>query len=136
MPSELILPPRLRDALFEQALGSPQVEVCALLGGNSNRLMNTYPVRNTAVDPANRFLLEAEGQIAAMRLMRNRGETLRAIFHSHPTTPARPSATDRQLASYPEVYYLILSLADRVPVLRAYYYDGREFAEVSLATDG
>lgn len=134
MPNELVLPPRLHNSLLDLALATPQVEVCALLGGNANILMSVYPVRNIAADPATRFLLEAEGQIEAMRRMRARKESMRAIFHSHPASPATPSATDRQLASYPAVYYLILSLASERPVLNAYYYNGTDFTSVSITS--
>lgn len=128
----LILPLRLRKGLLAQALATPRVEVCALLGGRGNRLISVYPVRNIAADPATGFLLEAEGQIKAMRQMRTAGESMRAIFHSHPATAAVPSATDRQLAAYPAVYYLVLSLSTRTPVLGAYYYDGRDFTPVDI----
>jgi len=41
-------------------------------------------------------------------------------FHSHPSTPARPSMEDIRLAYDPSASYLILSLAEEVPVLKAF----------------
>ena len=35
-----------------------------------------------------------------------------AIYHSHPETPARPSAEDIRLALTPNVIYVIISLQD------------------------
>ena len=34
------------------------------------------------------------------------------IYHSHPRSPAEPSQTDINLATYPHWRYLIISLAD------------------------
>ena len=41
------------------------------------------------------------------------------IYHSHPRSPAEPSQTDINLASYPHWRYLIVSL-EREPVVRAW----------------
>lgn len=129
---DLILPLRLHESLLDYGRTAPGVEVCGLLGGHDSRVTSFYPVRNIAENPANSFLLEAEGQIDAMRRMRDAGESLRAIFHTHPQGPAAPSATDLALAAYPDVYYLILSLAEADPLLSAYFYDGQRFTPAVL----
>ena len=54
--------------------------------------------------------MEPAAQIEAMRRMREGGEELFAIYHSHPHAPAEPSAQDLQEAAYPEALYLIVSL--------------------------
>ena len=45
-----------------------------------------------------------------MAKMRELGEELFAIYHSHPTTPALPSFYDLDEAAYPDALYLIISL--------------------------
>ena len=53
--------------------------------------------------------------------MRDRGETLLAIYHSHPRAKnPEPSATDVRLAYYPSAVYLIVGLANEEPSLRAF----------------
>jgi proteasome lid subunit RPN8/RPN11 len=42
--------------------------------------------------------------------MREQGEELFGIYHSHPHSPAEPSDTDLRQAGYPEALYLIVSL--------------------------
>ena len=69
-----------------------------------------YPVANVAEHPQQRFLLDAGQQISAMAKMREQGEDLFAIYHSHPTAPALPSTHDLELAAYPDALYLIISL--------------------------
>ena len=43
-----------------------------------------------------------------------------AIYHSHPRSPAEPSQTDINLATYPDWLYLIVSL-EAEPVVRAWW---------------
>ena len=45
--------------------------------------------------------------------MRDNGEELKAIYHSHPEAPAQPSLDDIRQHEYPDVLYLIVSLATR-----------------------
>ncbi len=48
------------------------------------------------------------------------------IYHSHPRSAAEPSQTDINLAHYPHWAYLIVSLAEAEPVIRAWRIaDGR-----------
>ena len=48
------------------------------------------------------------------------GEELAAIYHSHTKSPAYPSQTDINLAAYPGVVYLIVSLAEGEEPLRGF----------------
>lgn len=128
----LILPPVIAEQLTALALANPQAEVCGLLGGKANLIRSFYPVTNVAPDPAREFLLDARGQINAMRKIRQQEESLRAIFHSHPAGPAEPSATDRQRAAYSDVYYIIVSLSKAPATLKAFYFDGREFQPTDI----
>lgn len=131
-PEKVQLPPELRRQMIDVALASPGLEVCGLLGGTGDDLQSFYPVTNIDTDAARAFLMEPRQQIATMRMMRDRNESLRGIFHSHPATVAEPSATDRQQAAYPDVYYLIVSLQSSPPDLRAYYFDGDDFTPVEI----
>jgi len=117
------------------ARATPRVEVCALLGGKDNQLTSIYPVTNIADDPTTCFLLDPEGQIDAMKAIRQAGEDLRGIFHSHPASAATPSATDQAMASYPDVYYIIVSLVANQPELQVHYYDGSTFTAVDIDSD-
>ncbi len=131
-PQPICLPHKLQQQLTDLAQANPEQEVCGLLGGSDANIMSFYPVANIHPDIRHAFLLEPQGQVAAMREMRERGEELRGIFHSHPDTSAVPSDTDRQQAAYPDVYYVILSLKGSLPEFGLYYFDGSGFEPVSL----
>ena len=62
-----------------------------------------------------------------------RGWDLWAIYHSHTHTEAYPSETDRKLAFYPGLRYLLLSVADRdEPVIRSFFIRDGEVTEEEL----
>jgi len=69
----------------------------------------------------------------ALRLMRERGEELFAIYHSHPSSPATPSIIDLEEAGYPEALYLIISLNTKgVLEVRGFRLNGHDAKEVPL----
>ena len=109
--TEICLPRKLTNQLLHLAQLSPEAEVCGLVGADINGVpASCYPISNDAENPKMRFLLEPSQQIAAMKAMREKNQSLFAIYHSHPQSPAIPSATDIEQASYPEALHLIISL--------------------------
>jgi proteasome lid subunit RPN8/RPN11 len=78
------------------------------------------------------YELDAGSLLAANRLDDDGYQV--GIYHSHPRSPAEPSQTDINLAHYPHWTYLIVSLVDEEPVVRAWRIaDGRvEEEEVVL----
>jgi proteasome lid subunit RPN8/RPN11 len=65
--------------------------------------------------------------------MEANGEDLVAIYHSHPATQAYPSPTDRAESHYPEAIYLLVSLRDAAPDVRAFRIRDGWVREVTLA---
>jgi proteasome lid subunit RPN8/RPN11 len=61
-----------------------------------------------------------EDQLRAISDIRKKGWTLLGHFHSHPTTPARPSEEDIRLAFDPSLSYIIISLQEAEPVLKSF----------------
>ena len=82
----------------------------------------------------------AEELFAAQRSMRERGEELFGIYHSHPrSSEPVPSATDVRLAYYPSAIYFIIGLSADHEALRAFRIserDGRwERIDYAIADD-
>lgn len=107
---EIQIPRKITNQLLHLAQVSPDFEVCGLIGSKNGLPTHCYPIKNSAELPQQRFLLDAGQQISAMAKMRELGEELFAIYHSHPASPALPSSYDLELAAYPEALYLIISL--------------------------
>ena len=107
---EIQIPRKITNQLLHLAQISPDYEVCGLIGSKNGLPTHCYPIKNISEHPQQRFLLDAGQHISAMTKMRELGEDLFAIYHSHPTAPAQPSTYDLELTTYPEALYLIISL--------------------------
>ena len=111
MPTQAIeLPRALVNQILHHAQASPELEICGLIGAKDGIPYSCHPVANAATNPQVRFQLDPAGQIEALRQIRETGEELFAIFHSHPTAPAEPSPADLAEAAYPDALYLVISL--------------------------
>lgn len=106
----LSLPRRIINQLLDHARASPGQEICGLISARGSIALRAIPVANVAAHPEHRYAMDPAGQIAALREMRESGEDLLAIYHSHPISPAAPSTIDIAEAGYPDTIYLIISL--------------------------
>jgi proteasome lid subunit RPN8/RPN11 len=116
------------DEIIAHAREASPHECCGLIGGTSASIATTtYRMRNIAADPHVAYEAAPEDLFAAQRTMRERGEQLLAIYHSHPrSSDPEPSATDVRLAYYPSAVYFIVGLASAEPCLRAFRISERE----------
>ncbi len=108
------------DSIVRQAKRDLPNESCGyLLGTSVDDITEHYPMTNADNSPEHFSFLPRE-QFAALRHARQRGLRPVANWHSHPSSPSRPSAEDIRLAYDPDILYLILSLAEDEPVLNAF----------------
>jgi proteasome lid subunit RPN8/RPN11 len=119
-PERIEIPRHLLDGIARRAREGAPREVCGWLAGANGRVLEVYPVPNAAERPEAEFVMQPEAQLAAMRAGKERGLRLLGTYHSHPRTPAEPSARDRRLARYPVLSHLIVSLARPEPEIRCY----------------
>ena len=72
------------------------------------------------------YAMDPLEQLRLQKAMRAEGAELVAIYHSHTRSPAYPSPTDVQQATYPDTWYVLVSLAQEPPSVRAFRIrDGR-----------
>jgi proteasome lid subunit RPN8/RPN11 len=93
-----------------------------------------YPCTNAEAS-ARTYTVDSRDLIRAMRDAESRGDQLVSVFHSHTHTVAYPSPTDVAQAMEPGWIYVIVSLRDGEPVLRAYRIQSGEIAEVAVVLD-
>lgn len=133
---------KLRRALaaemFAHARACAPEECCGLLGGVEREAASVYPLTNVAREPSKTYEAAPRELFDAQRLMRERGETLLAIYHSHPRSrDPEPSAADVRLAFYPAAVYFIIGFDEQsecvLRAFRVYEREGRwERAEFGL----
>jgi proteasome lid subunit RPN8/RPN11 len=129
-----------RDQILADARHADPAECCGLIGGTEDgSAKSIYSLRNVAANKIVSYEAAPEDLFAAQRQMRERGEELLAIYHSHPRSadPA-PSESDVRLAYYPQAVYFIVGLAGSQPAFRAFRISEREerWEEVEYAIVG
>ena len=103
-------------------------EACGLIAGTvdgeNKEIKKVYLLSN--IDHSNEhFSLDPKEQFAAIKDMRANGLKQLGNWHSHPSSPSRPSDEDIKLAYDPNASYMILSLMDREnPVLNSFKING------------
>lgn len=129
-----------RDQIFANAKEAAPAECCGLIGGTGDaKAESIYSLRNVAADKIVSYEAAPEDLFAAQRRMRERGEQLLGIYHSHPlSVDPSPSETDVRMAYYPQAVYFIVGLAGPQPVIRAFRISEREerWEEVEYAIAG
>lgn len=107
-------------------------EACGLLGGRIDGAQATVkvviPVENVLHSPV-RFRMDPRKQLQVFNRLDDLGLELVGIFHSHPTGPNAPSATDLAEFYYPGVAFLIWSPGDEGWQLRAFRIAGEGAAK-------
>src|SRR3569832_1326585 len=101
----LILPRPLANQLLRHAQQQPEQEVCCLIG-NRGDAVHFYPVANISATPQCLYEIDPAQQIRTLRLMRERGEALFAIYHSHPHSPPAPSVIEQKQTTKPDTLYI------------------------------
>jgi proteasome lid subunit RPN8/RPN11 len=119
MKKVIKIPQTVIDAIFRQAVDELPEEACGLLAGVDGAVKKHFPLENTDHSPEH-FSFDPREQFRVLREARAEGLHILASYHSHPSTPARPSDEDIRLAFDPDILYLIASLAGEQPVVRAF----------------
>jgi proteasome lid subunit RPN8/RPN11 len=128
------LPAHMSAAIVDHAMRDAPRECCGIIAGRDGVPVRLYETRNIAagnrlyeIDPAQLIDLEFR-ELPAQDL------ELVAIYHSHPESPAYPSATDVELAFWPDAVFLICSLVDRDrPVIRGFRIRNGAIDEVTFS---
>ena len=126
---------RMHDAVIQHVMESMPNEGCGLVAFDDDRPVKLFPGRNVLESPSRYRMADIE-VLRAVDDMSRQGWWLGAIYHSHPTSPAKPSLTDLAEANWPDALMMIVSLMDEQPVLRAWRVlelpTGRTFEEVAV----
>ena len=105
-------------------------EACGLLAGPveaagpSRQAIQIYPMTNVEDSPIG-YAMDPREQLRVEKLMRQRGQRLIGIYHSHTATEAYPSPVDVRMALSPDLSYVLVSLKDQAaPDFKSYVIDG------------
>jgi [CysO sulfur-carrier protein]-S-L-cysteine hydrolase len=107
----VVLPEEAKCEILEHCLAALPNEGCGLLALNGDRVTRVYPTGNDDASPSSYTIPPREHYEAVMDA-ESQGWEIRGSFHSHPSGPARMSATDLERALSPGWIYVVVGLGD------------------------
>jgi len=121
----------LRAHVIDQCRRHYPKEACGLLAGDAkatgdqeHAVAQVYPMRNVEDSPIG-YAMDPKEQLQIEKQMRQRGQRLVGIYHSHTASAAYPSPVDVRLAISPDLSYVLVSLKDQAaPDFKSYRIDG------------
>ena len=128
------LPQEFAQEMIAQAKEEAPYEACGVIAGKGGRAVKLYRTAN-AEHSTTTYRLVPEEQYKIFVEMEEKGWELWGIYHSHPAIPAYPSARDIEQAYYPEALYIIVSLAQGEPEIRAFRIVEGEVREEELSIE-
>ncbi len=116
---KLYIPESLYRRMINHCLEEKPLEACGLMTGGGGQVMAAYATDNEERSPIvykvdDRQLAEVFFDAQAKK------QEIIGIYHSHVRTPPIPSKTDIERATWPEAFYVIVSLAGKRPQVRAW----------------
>ena len=110
-------------------------EACGLVAGevhgNDIEVKKIYFLEN--IDHAeDHFTMDPKEQLSAVKDMRANGLKAIGNWHSHPSSPSRPSVEDIKLAYDKNASYFILSFLSLAPVINAFHIENGEYSKEDM----
>lgn len=125
----------LYDDLVKWAREHLPEEACGLLAGtedeNGREIKKVYFLENKD-HTEDHFTLDPMDQMKAVKDIRANGYKLLGNWHSHPSSPSRPSTEDIALAYDSKASYMILSLMAEYPVVNVFHIEAGEWTKEDL----
>ena len=133
MLERLHIPKNLFEEMISHCRDAYPNEACGILSGKGEEVLKVYKMANIEKSPVS-YEFDSREHIKAIRDIRENNHTMLAIFHSHPSSPAYPSAKDVSLAFYEDSIYVIVSLSEKQPVVKGFLIKEGNVKSVSLLT--
>ena len=132
---KLEIPNDIYAQMVAQARAEAPIEACGILAGTDGKAEKLYKMTNAdAAD--DHFMMAPAEQFAVAKDVRSEGFEILAIYHSHPESPARPSAEDIRMALTQGVTYVIVSLLDNDTTAKGFLRENDEGREVPVVVSG
>ena len=112
----LWLKPQLAQEIAAYARAAQPNECCGVILGMGEIAEQIIPIPNIANEPKYNYYMDEQSLLKALYQAEQAEQAEQAqlevigFYHSHPRTDPIPSATDKQLATYPDVAYVIAGL--------------------------
>lgn len=127
----MLIPKQIFDEMIAHCRKACPNEACGILAGRGNEVIKIYAMTNIEHSPVS-YALDSKEHFLAIKDMRENNLSMIAIFHSHPSSAAYPSQRDVSLAFYEDAAYIIIGLAAKETVAKAFRIREGNIAEIEL----
>jgi len=110
-------------------------EACGLIAGEETeegRLIKKVYFLTNIDHSDDHFTLDPKEQLAAIKDMRANGLKPLGNWHSHPSSPSRPSTEDIRLSYDSNASYMIISLMAENPVINSFHVENEVVTKEDL----
>ena len=126
---------KLYDEIVQYAKEHLPEESCGLIAGeidgDNKTIKKVYFLENT--DHAeDHFTMNPKEQLEAVKDMRKNGYKPLGNWHSHPSSPSRPSVEDIKLAYDKGASYMIVSFLTKAPVVNSFHIENDQYEKEDL----
>ncbi|MBI2724580.1 MAG: M67 family metallopeptidase [Chloroflexi bacterium] len=131
----LVLEQEYIDGMIAHAQEDAPNEACGIIAGAGGRARRLYRAINAEASPY-RYSVDTKDLLRIHRDADANDWEFLAIYHSHTHTEAFPSPTDVRLATWPDAWYVLVSLMGPQPVVRAFRIIDGTVTEDAIETPG
>ena len=114
---------QISESIQQQLIGHAKQELpnecCGYITGIDNICLTVYEMMNVDASPVH-FTFDPKEQFSVIKDARKNGQKPLVVYHSHPESEARLSNEDLRLLTDPDMVYVIISLEQDVPDIKAY----------------
>jgi proteasome lid subunit RPN8/RPN11 len=107
------------DQIIDHCKDESPNEACGILTGSDKKVKKVFTMRNIDQSPIT-YHMDPREQFEVIKDARKDDSDIVGIYHSHTASKAYPSKTDMELAFYPDAAYVIVSLENKEPDVKAY----------------
>jgi len=129
--SRILMPKEVFDQMTGHCRSVYPNEACGILAGRGSQVSRFFRMQNVESSPVS-YLMDSKEQFEVMKALREDRLSIVALFHSHPASAAYPSAKDVALAFYEDSAYVIVSLSEREPMVKAFFITNGVVEEVEI----
>ncbi len=127
------IPNSVISEMVEHAREGHPNEVCGIVAGKDFASSHAYRMTNTEPSPVS-YQMDPKEQLRVEKNMREQGEKMLAIYHSHPDSEAYPSAKDAREAYQWNwnALYIIIGMIKNTPSIRAFSIEDGRIDEITV----
>lgn len=125
----------LYDEILRYAKERLPEEACGLIAGEidgDNKVIKKVYFLENVDHTEDHFTMNPADQLNAVKDMRANGYKALGNWHSHPSSPSRPSVEDIKLAYDKNASYMILSFITEAPVINSFHIENGVYEKEDL----